>query len=312
MPRSDRDVVLAARRLSKTVGRTRVADDVSFQVERGDVYALVGEDGSGKSTVARMLVGLVVPTTGEAEALGVPMGPGAFAVFERLGYGGAEPRFLGGMSVKENLLLPMALGGAEDEAAAERALERVGLAEIADERASKLGDDQRRLLGVARAIVTSPEVLVLDEPTRGLGRVERRAIVELLRELAVERQVTVFCCAHVADGLTEIATRVGVLHEGRLVGEFGKDELRERGRTHVEVVVSDTARAARVLEEELGCTDFAVCQENLLRVYVGGERAGEMNAAFLAEGVGVTRLTVNEGSLQDLLERLASRAGVGT
>jgi ABC-type multidrug transport system ATPase subunit len=302
-------VVLRAHRLSKTVGRTRLVDDVSFEVRRGDVFALVGGDGAGKSIVARMLVGLVVPTTGEAEVLGVPMGPGAFAVFERVSYGGAEPAFLGGLSARENLSRAMALRSIEDPTAISTALERVGLSDLADERASSLGDDQRRLLGVARAVVGRPEVLVLDEPTRGLGRAERRLVVSLLRELAVERQVTILAFGHVADGLTELASRVGVLNQGRLVGQFDRDELRERGRTHVEVVVSDTARAARVLEEGLGCTEFAVCQENLIRVYVDGARAGDINAALLAEGVSVTRLAINEGSLEDLLERLAGEGG---
>ena len=302
-------VVLAARRLSKTIGRTRLTDDVSFEVRRGDIYALVGDDEAGKSTVARMIVGLVRPTTGEAEVLGTVIGPGTFAVFERVAYASDRPSFRGGLSVRQNLLAITALRGAEDPDAVERALERVGLEDTGEQRASTLGDDDRRLLSVARAIVSSPEVLVLDEPTRGLARVERRRITELLRELAVERQVTILVCAHAADGLTDIATRVGVLYHGRLVGEFTRAELRERGRAHIEIVVSDTARTARVLEEGLGWTEFAVCQESLVRVYVPGERAGELNAALQADGIAVSRLAVNEGSLEDLLERLAAQDG---
>jgi ABC-2 type transport system ATP-binding protein len=93
---------------------------------------------------------------------------------------------------------------------------------------------------------------------------------------------------------------------GKLVAEFDRDGLRERGREHVEVVVSDPARAALVLEEQLGLTDFAVCQEHLIRIYVPGTRISEINAALVAEGVEVTRLEVNAGSLEDLLERLSS------
>lgn len=309
MPTDGHDVVCAARRLSKTAGRMRLVDDVSFEVRRGDVYALVGTDGAGKSTIAQMLVGLVTPTTGEAEVLGTLMGPGAFAVFERIGYAAGRPAFRGGLTARQDLLAVTALRGAEDPDAVERTLERVGLIEAADERASALGDDRSRLLGVARAIVASPELLVLDEPTRGLGRVDRRAIVTLMRELAVERQVTIMACAHAAEGLTDVATRVGVLHEGRLVEEFDQASLRERGRAHIEVTVSDTARAARVLEEGLDCTDFAVCQEQLIRIYVPGERAGEINSALGREGIIVSRLSVNEGSLQELLERLSAEGG---
>jgi ABC-type multidrug transport system ATPase subunit len=124
--------------------------------------------------------------------------------------------------------------------------------------------------------------------------------------LSVEREITMIVATRVADGVVELASRVGVMRGGRLLAEFDRDGLRERGREHVEVVVSDPPRAALVLEERLGLTDFAVCQEHLIRIYVPGNRIGDINAAFVAEGIEVTRLAVNEGSLEDLLERLSS------
>lgn len=300
------DSVLSARRLTKTVGRRRLVDDVSFDVRRGEAYVLVGAYGSGKSAVARMLVGLVRPTTGEAHVLGRPVGPDSFAMFERVGWASDDPVARRGLTVRQNLELSQRLAGNEDSDAVNRTLARVGLEGLADERVSRIGDDERRLVGVARAVVRQPEVLVLDEPTRGLGRAERRLVFELLRELVVERGVTLLACVHAAEGLPETAMRVGLMSGGRLVDEFDRKALRERGRTHVEIVVSDPARAALVLEERLGCTDYAVCEDRLIRVYVGAEMAGDINAALLAEGVAVTRLAINEGSLEDLLIKLAS------
>jgi ABC-type multidrug transport system ATPase subunit len=169
-----------------------------------------------------------------------------------------------------------------------------------------LGDDSRRLLGIARAIAQSPELLVLDEPTRGLGGVERLRVLDLLRMLSVERQVTIIAATRVGDGVVELASRVGVMRGGSLVAEFDREGLRERGREHVEVVVSDPPRAALVLEERLGLTDFAVCQEHLIRIYVSGSRISEINSALVADGIEVTRLSVNAGTLEELLERLSS------
>jgi ABC-type multidrug transport system ATPase subunit len=103
-----------------------------------------------------------------------------------------------------------------------------------------------------------------------------------------------------------MASRVGVMRGGSLVAEFDREGLRERGREHVEVVVSDPPRAALVLEERLGLTDFAVCQEHLIRIYVPGSRISEINSALVADGIEVTRLTVNAGTLEELLERLSS------
>jgi ABC-type multidrug transport system ATPase subunit len=124
--------------------------------------------------------------------------------------------------------------------------------------------------------------------------------------LSVEREITMIAATRVADGVVELATRVGVMRGGGLVAELDREGLRERGREHVEVVVSDPPRAALVLEERLGLTDYAVCQEHLIRIYVPGSRISEINSALVADGIKVTRLTVNAGTLEELLERLSS------
>jgi ABC-type multidrug transport system ATPase subunit len=291
--------------LSRTQGRRALLDDVSLEVRRGDMYALVGEEGSGRTTLARILVGLAQPTTGEARLMGAEVGPQSYRVLERVGFLGDDLPIWGGLSTRGNVQRLLDLRGISDPDTADRALARVGLETHAEQSASSLGDDARRLLGLAQAIAHDPELLVLDEPTRGLGGAERRTVVGLLRTLAVERQVTMFICTRVADGLIELATHVGILRDGRLVDRFDREGLRERGREHVEIVVSDPARAAVVLEEQLGHSDFAVCQDNLIRVYMPARRAGELNAALVDEGIAVSRLAVNEGSLDALLERLA-------
>jgi ABC-type multidrug transport system ATPase subunit len=305
-PDVDRSALIEAVRLSKTKGRRILLDDVSLSVARGDLYALVGEAGSGKTALLRAFVGLAIPDTGSARIMGEAAGPGAYRVFARAGFLPADPPVRRGLSVRRDVETSLALAGMGDSEAALRVLALVGIDALAEELASSLRDDDRRLLGIARAIAHSPELLVLDEPTRGLGGVERRRVLDLLRMLSVEREITMIVATRVADGVVELASRVGVMRGGKLVAEFDRDGLRERGREHVEVVVSDPPRAALVLEEQLGLTDFAVCQEHLIRIYVPGSRIGDVNAAFVAEGIEVTRLAVNTGSLEDLLERLSS------
>jgi ABC-2 type transport system ATP-binding protein len=297
--------VIEAIRLSKTQGRRILLDDVSLSVTRGDLYALVGEERSGKTALLRAFVGLARTDTGVARIMGEVAGPSAYRVFQRVGFLSAEPSARRGLSVLGDVEASLSLVGAREPEAARRALALVGLDGLADKPAQALGDDSRRLLGIARAIAHSPELLVLDEPTRGLGGAERRCVLDLLRMLSVEREVTILVATRAADGLVEMASRVGVMRSGRLVAEFDREGLRERGREHVEVVVSDPPRATLVLEEQLGLTDFAVCQEHLIRVYVPGARIAEINSALVAAGIEVTRLAVNAGTLEELLERLA-------
>lgn len=298
-------LVIEAIRLSKTLGRRIVLDDISFSVAHRDFYALVGEAGCGKTSLLRALVGLERTDTGSARILGQPVGPGAYRVFRRVGFLPSDPPIRRGSSVLADVETGLALAGVREPDAARKALALVGLEDLAHKPTHSLGDDSRRLLGIARAVAHSPEVLVLDEPTRGLGGEERRRVLEVLRMLSVEREVTIVAATRIADGVVESATRVGVMRDGGLVAEFDREGLRERGREHVEVVVSDPPRAAVVLEERLGLTDFAVCQEHLIRVYVPGSRIGEINAALVAEGIEVSRLAVNTGTLEELLERLS-------
>lgn len=298
--------VIEAIRLSKTLGRRIVFEDVSFSVARHDLYALVGEAGSGKTALLRALVGLARTDTGSARIMGEVPGPSAYSVFGRLGFLSADPPVRRGLSVLADVETSLSLAGVREPDAARKALDLVGIKDLAHKPAHSLGDDSRRLLGIARAIAHSPEVLVLDEPTRGLGGVERRRVLELLRMLSVEREVTIIAATRVADGIVEMASRVGVIRDGRLVAQFDREGLRERGREHIEVVVSDPPRAALVLEERLGLTDFAVCQEGLIRIYVPASRISEINSVLVAEGIEVTRLTVNAGTLEELLTRLSS------
>ena len=298
--------LIEAIRLSKTQGRRILLDDVSLSVTRGDLYALVGEASSGKTALLRALVGLAVPDTGSARIMGEATGPDAYRVFERVGFLAADPPVRRGLSVRRDIETSLTLAGIHDTEATGRALSLAGIDDIAEQPTQSLGDDARRLLGIARAIAHSPELLVLDEPTRGLGGVERRRVLDLLRMLSVEREITMIVATRVADGVVELASRVGVMRGGALVAEFDRKGLRERGREHVEVVVSDPPRAALVLEERLGLTDFAVCQEHLIRIYVPGSHISEINSALVAEGIEVSRLTVNAGSLEELLERLST------
>ena len=305
-------VLIDAAHLSKIVGNRVLLDDVTLQVMRDDLYALVGDAGSGKTALLRALVGLAVADTGSARIMGDSAGPGAYRVFGRVGFLSADPPVRRGLSVRRDIETTLALAGIHDAEAAHRALALVGIEALAETPATSLGDDDRRLLGIARAIAHSPELLVLDEPTRGLGGVERRRITDLLRTLSVERKITMLVATRVADGVVGLASRVGVMRGGKLVAQLDRDGLRERGREHVEVVVSDPPRAALVLEERLGLTDFAVCQEHLIRIYVPGERISEINTALVAEGIEVMRLAVNAGSLEDLLEHLSSEGAVSS
>jgi ABC-type multidrug transport system ATPase subunit len=278
-------------------------------VRRGDVYALVGGHGAGKTVVVRLLLGLVRPTGGDTELLGARVRPDAVRLFERVGYVDETPEFHPPLTVQENLDLQRRLLGLRDPGVVDSALGEAGAERVRDRKAGRLTAGERRRAGIARALLAQPELLVLDEPTRDLDAAGVRDVSRLVERLSSERGATVLMCTLADAAIASTATRLGILRAGRLAQEISRSEIAARSRAHVEVVVSDTARAAWLLEEELGITDFAVCEEGLIRVYGGLGRAAEVNSTLLDDGVEVSRLTRNEETLQEFLERLIADDG---
>jgi bacitracin transport system ATP-binding protein len=129
-----------------------------------------------------------------------------------------------------------------------------------------------------------------------------------LKRLATDRGITIFLSSHMLSEVQQLATRIGVIHQGRLLEEIGYDELRQRNRQYLEFTVSDTKRAAWALEEKCGVRDFAVREEGALRIYRDFERADEFNRALVEAGVGISSMRMSEENLEDHFVRLTGEA----
>jgi bacitracin transport system ATP-binding protein len=178
------------------------------------------------------------------------------------------------------------------------------LGEYLDRKAGTLSLGNKQRLGLGRALLHKPEILILDEPTNGLDPVGIVGIRTVLRRLSSERGITVFLSSHILAEVQQLATRTGIIHDGRLLEEIGYDELRQRNREYLELAVSDTKRAIWVLEETCGVRDFAVHEDGAVRVYSGFERAEEFNRALVEAGVGVKSAHMSEEDLEDHFVKL--------
>lgn len=239
--------VVAVRGVSKRYGQVVAVDDVTIEVHPGEVYALLGLNGAGKTTLIRMLLGMVRPTAGHVEVAQRRVGDRA--VWSQVGYLVETPSAYPELTVRENLEVVRRLRKVHDRRSVEDAIDLFGLRPYADRRARALSLGNAQRLGLAKAMLHRPSLLVLDEPVNGLdpaGMVEIRA---LLVSLSREQGVTVLLSSHLLAEVARVATRIGVLHEGRLVDEFTADALPARVHTRLEVGVRDTARAAQALCE---------------------------------------------------------------
>jgi ABC-2 type transport system ATP-binding protein len=288
--------VLATRRLVKRFGRLRAVDGIDLEVREGDVYGFLGANGSGKTTTVRMLLGLVLPTSGEVELLGGRMPRAGRRVLPRVGALIEGPAHYGHLSGRENLSLLDASGpGGGRRTRRKRideVLEQVGLAGVGRRpvRAYSLGMRQR--LGLAGALLRRPELLVLDEPTNGLDPQGIHEIRTLLLDLH-RGGTTIFLSSHLLAEVEQMATRVGVLDRGRLVLQ---DELSvltaPTGRTVVHSPAPELVRAT--LDGRVSAVDGE-------RVLVRGADPAEVNALLVQAGVPVRGLALERPSLEEVV-----------
>jgi ABC-type multidrug transport system ATPase subunit len=290
--------VIITRQLSKRFGHVLAVDRVDLDVREGDRYGFLGPNGSGKTTVVRMLLGLVYPTAGSIEVLGKPV-PGRVAeVLPQIGSLVEAPSAYGHLSGRANLALIDAAGAGPGGGRRGRrarigtALERVGLGRVDDRAVRKYSLGMRQRLGLAAALLRTPRLLVLDEPTNGLDPQGIREVRDLLTELNASG-TTVFLSSHQLAEVELLCTRVGVIDRGRLVVQ---DELAHlRGPTGRVVVRSpDADRAAALL-------DGRVASRDADRLVVADADAAAVNAELVGAGLRVTEVSPERRSLEDLV-----------
>jgi ABC-type multidrug transport system ATPase subunit len=282
--------------LTKRFGSVVAVAGLDLEVEEGDVYGFLGPNGSGKTTTVRMLLGLVLATSGTIEVLGRPMPRHAREVLPEVGTLVEGPAAYAGLSGRANLALFDAMGARGSRADRARrvddALDRVGLGGVDARpvRAYSLGMRQR--LGLAAALMRRPRLLVLDEPTNGLDPQGIREIRNLLLELNRDG-TTVFLSSHLLAEVEQLCDRVGVLDRGRLVVQERLDALRgPTGRLHVRTPDIDVARA--LLDGQVERVD---AEELLVR---HGDPAA-LNRLLVEGGVRVELLAPEHRSLEDVV-----------
>ena len=295
---------LVAEHVTKDFGTVRAVDSVSLAVAPGEVVALLGLNGAGKTTLIRLLLGMVRPTSGRVLVCGRPLP--ARDVWAEVGYLVEGPAAYPELTVRENLDVARRLRRLGPRVV-EDALERFGLGEYAARRAGQLSLGNRQRLGLAKALLHRPAVALLDEPVNGLdpaGVVEIRSLVV---ELAREHGTAVLVSSHLLTEVARAATRIAVLHEGRLVEELEAAALEHRLRRHLEVAAADPVGAARLLSG-LGLAPYSVGDGRLL--VVEDPRAvadpAHVAEALVTGGHPPERLAVVEEDLESYFLRLVA------
>jgi ABC-2 type transport system ATP-binding protein len=239
---------LVASHLTKVIGKRTIVDSVSFQLFPGQVLGFLGPNGAGKTTTIRMLVGLIRPTAGTATVCGFDIQRDFEKAMRNVGCIVETPDLYRFMTGRENLEhFARMLGTTRSEI--ERVAELVSLDHRLDQRVGTYSLGMRQRLGIAQALLGSPRLLILDEPANGLDPAGIREIRELLRELATERQMSVFVSSHLLGEIEQMCDRVAIIHHGRILREGTVEELIS-SRREMEFRVGDVEHAAQIVREK--------------------------------------------------------------
>lgn len=290
--------------LSKRYGDVRAVEHLSLRVAEGEIYAFLGLNGAGKTTTIRMLLGMIKPSSGAIRLLQTRVRLGSRKPWASVGYLVEVPHAYPELTVYENLEVARRLHPGVQPQAIGEIIERLGLAPYARRRAETLSHGNAQRLGLARALLHAPRLLLLDEPSLGLDPAGIVEIRDLLLQLSREQGVTVFMSSHILAEVARLAGRIGIIHQGRLLQELDAAEL-ERNRKRRLVLRSRDLDAARRVLAAAGYSPVLLSTGDLeLTATDCVDRPEAINRFLVDAGLPPTRLLVEEEDLEQYFLRL--------
>jgi bacitracin transport system ATP-binding protein len=302
------ETILRTQQLCKQYNSKVAVNNVSMNIKAGDIYGFLGQNGAGKTTTMRMIMGLIKPTSGTVELFGSDVSGGMSKAFERIGSIIEYPGFYLNLSGAENLEIHRSYMGIGNRECIDESLKMVSLLEAKNQRVKSYSLGMKQRLGLARALLHQPELLVLDEPTNGLDPAGIKEMRQLFINLAKRRGITFLISSHLLTEVEQIATKIGIIHKGSLIEELDSETLRSKTHTCLEIQVTDERHAAVVIEQELQTKDFRILGDGCLRLYQYLNTPEKVNACLMTNGIAVKSITLSGDSLEDYFLKLTGGA----
>lgn len=300
--------ILQTSQLTKKIRNKELVSDVDIHISRGEIYGFLGPNGAGKTTVMKMITNLWKPDRGSIEIFGEMLTPHSYEILKRMGSIIEFPVFYDHMTGRENLTLHCEYMGYYNVNSVKDALQMLGLDAAADQpvRSYSLGMKER--LGIARAVICKPEILILDEPTNGLDPAGMKQIRELLKTLCSEYGITIMISSHILSEIESIADTVGIIDHGRMMKEVRMRDIEEISLNYMELAVLDERKAAYVLTEKLGLANFKIIDSGRFRIYDRSVSSGQLSKALALNDVEVVAIGKKTETLEDYFLKMTGEA----
>ncbi len=302
--------IIETKNLTKQYGVQKSVADLNIHVKPGRIYGLLGRNGAGKTTAMKMLLGLTAPTSGEVKIWGKPLQGNEKKVLPRIGSLIEAPGFYPNLTATENLRIFAELRGVPNRHAIKDTLNLVGLPYKDKKLFSQYSLGMKQRLAIALAVMHDPELLILDEPINGLDPIGIAEVRSFIRELCDIRGKTILISSHILSEIALLADDIGIIDQGVLLEEESLEELEQKSSRHIRFIVSDTAQAARILEQRFNETQFSVQGDRHLRVNNLELPVAEIVSAFVKSGLAVSEAHTCEESLEDYFKRVTGGEGI--
>lgn len=298
--------ILQTNNLTKTIGGKDLVKNVNLHIKKGEIYGFLGPNGAGKTTVMKMITNLWKPTDGSIEIFGETITPQSYEVLKRMGSIIEFPTFYNHMTGYENLKLHCEYMGYYKHGSIENVLDMLDLTDTAKKPVKNYSLGMKERLGIARAILCKPELLILDEPTNGLDPAGMKKIRDLLKTLCEEYGITIMVSSHILSEIESIADTIGVINHGMIMKEIGMKEIEEMSLAYIELTVADTKKAAYVLSEKLALSNFKIIENNTIRIYDQRVSTQELSKVMALNDVEVMALGKQSETLEDYFLKMTA------
>lgn len=303
------DEIIKTDNISRYFRKVKAVERISLCIRKGEIFGFLGLNGAGKTTTIRMLLGMISPTSGRAFLKGSEVNPGKTGLWKDIGYLVEIPYSYPGLTVRENLEIVRRMRFISDRTSVTRVIDTLKLNAYAERKAKHLSSGNAQRLGLAKALIHNPEILIMDEPSNALDPAGIVEIRELLKDLAFNHGVTIFVSSHILGEISKLATRIGIIHQGHLLQEMDTDELKQLLQRRLLISTLDNKAAKSMLLKQ----GYPVTGSDQGILEIKSEQATnhpEIIASILVHaGLPPTLLKVDEEDLESYFLRIINRNG---
>jgi len=300
----DMTYIVKTNQLTKVYEGKEVVSAVNMNVKKGEIYGFLGPNGAGKTTVMKMLTNLTKPTSGDVEIFGERLTDQSYEILKRMGTIIEYPIFYEKLTARETLELHCEYMGYYNKQEIAHVLNLVKLTNTEEKRVKDFSLGMKQRLGIARAIITKPELLILDEPINGLDPIGIKELRELFKMLCMEYGITIIISSHILGEIEQLADTIGVIKEGRLITEVTMDTINRNQADYIEVIVNDGKKAAFILESKLKMGNFKLMDDNSIRIYDLTVSQKVLTKTLIEHDIEIEEISKKTSTLEDYFLKL--------